>query len=85
MTPHMLLLTSAEEIGGPLLVPIGNIAYAAPLGQTTRVFLRDRPEYLDVTDDFQSIIEILGGIVMKPHRGAIRFPEEEPSARRAQR
>jgi hypothetical protein len=74
MTPHMLLLTSAAEIGGPILVPIGNIAYAAPLDQTTRIFLQDRDEYLDVTESFDSIIQVLGGLVMRPHRGPISVP-----------
>lgn len=67
MTPHLLLLTSAEEIGGPLLVPIANIAYAAPLGKTTRVFLKDRAEFLDVTDSWESIVAVMGGLVMKPY------------------
>lgn len=74
MTPHILLLTSAEEIGGSLLVPIANIAYAVPMGLTTRIFLKDRAEFLDVTDSFDSIVQILGGLVMKPHGGPMRVP-----------
>jgi hypothetical protein len=74
MTPHILLLTSAEEVGGLLMVPIGNIAYMAPLGTVTRIFLKDRAEYLDVTDSFESIVLILGGLVMKPLRGPIKMP-----------
>lgn len=66
MTPHVLLLTSAEEIGGPILVPVGNIAYAVPLGQVTRIFLRDRPEFIDVTEEFRTIVHSMGGLVMKP-------------------
>lgn len=68
MTPHILLLTSAEVVGGPLMVPISNIAYMAPLGVTTRIFLRDREEYLDVTEDFRTIVHTLGGLAMHPVR-----------------
>ena len=74
MTPHMLLLTSAEEIGGPLLVPIANIAYAVPLGEVTRIFMKDRSEFLDVVERFDAIVQVLGGLVMKPHRGPISVP-----------
>jgi hypothetical protein len=74
MTPHLLLLTSAEEVGGPLLVPVGNIAYAAPVGPVTRIFLRDRDQFLDVTERWDSIIAVMGGLVMKPHRGPISVP-----------
>ena len=68
MTPHILLLTSAEEVGGPILIPIGNIAYAVPLDHTTRIFLQDRDVFLDVTEDFRTIVHTLGGLVMQPFR-----------------
>jgi hypothetical protein len=72
VTPHLLLLTSAEEIGGPILIPISNIAYLAPLGQTTRIFLKDRAEFIDVTERFDTIIACMGGLVMKPWPAAQR-------------
>lgn len=71
MTPHILLLTSAVEgVGGPLLVPIGNIAYVVPMEQPvrTRIFLKDRDEYLDVQEEFTDIVKVLGGLVMAPWR-----------------
>lgn len=74
MTPHILLLTSAEEVGGPLLVPIASISFAVPLGEITRIFMKDRAEYMDVTETFESIVMCLGGLVMKPHRGPISVP-----------
>ena len=74
MTPFLLLLTSAEEVGGPILVPISNIAYAAPLGETVRIFLKDRDAFVDVTETWDSIIAIMGGLVMKPHRGPVTVP-----------
>jgi len=75
MTPHCLLLTSAQEIGGPLLIPIHAIHFAVPLGQVTRIFL-NTDEYLDVTEDFQSIFSIMGGLVMRPHRGPVSVPRD---------
>jgi hypothetical protein len=75
MTPHLLLLTSAEEVGGPILIPIANIAYAAPLGETVRIFLRDRDQFIDVTERWDSIVQIMGGLVMKPHRGPVSIPK----------
>jgi|GEM_PF-4898263 len=66
MTPHILLLTSAEEVGGPILVPLSSIDYAAPLGQTVRIFLHTGI-YLDVTDGWDAIIRVLGGLVMQPN------------------
>jgi len=73
VTPHLLLLTSAEEIGGPLLVPIASIDYAVPLGKTVRIFLHTGV-FLDVTEQWDSIIAVMGGLVMKPHRGPISVP-----------
>ncbi len=77
MTPHILLLTSAQEVGGPLLVPISNVAYMAPMSTTTRIFLRDRAEYIDVVETFDQIVNILGGLVMKPLRGPVKMPAFE--------
>jgi len=68
VTPHMLLLTSAEEVGGPILIPISNIAYLAPMDVYVRIFLKDRDQFIDVTESFDSIVTVLGGLVMKPYR-----------------
>jgi hypothetical protein len=65
VTPHLLLLTSAQEVGGPMLIPIHAIDYLVPLGQTSRVFLTSG-QYLDVVEDFRTIVYTLGGLVMKP-------------------
>ena len=65
MPPHLLLLTSAQEIGGPLLVPIASIMFAVPMSTYSRIFLANG-EYLDVTESFEAIIEALGGLVMRP-------------------
>ena len=73
MTPHVLLLTSAQEIGGPVLIPIHAIHFVAPLGTTTRIFL-NTDEYLDVVETFDSIVSIMGGLVMRPHRGPVSVP-----------
>ena len=74
VTPFLLLLTSAEEVGGPVLIPVNNIAYAGPVGETVRIFLKDRDAFIDVTERWDSIIAILGGLVMKPHRGPVSVP-----------
>lgn len=76
MTPHILLLTSAHEVGGPILVPIASISFAVPLGEITRIFMKDRDEYLDVTEPWDSIIIALGGLVMRPHRGPVSVPRD---------
>lgn len=68
MTPHILLLTSAQEVGGQLMLPIASIAFMVPLGKTTRIFLNGRDEYLDVTEEFRTIQHALGGLVMTPPR-----------------
>lgn len=65
MTPFLLLLTSATDVGGPLLVPIPSIDFVVPLGKTTRVFLRSN-QFLDVTEQFGDIVSVLGGLVMTP-------------------
>jgi hypothetical protein len=66
MTPFVLLLTSAEEIGGPILVPIVSIDFVVPLNQVTRVFLHTG-QFLDVQEEFESIVRVMGGLVMKPN------------------
>ena len=66
MTPHVLLLTSAEEVGGPLMVPMSNIDFMVPVGQNTRIFLQSG-QFLDVTDAWDAIIRVLGGLVLQPN------------------
>lgn len=66
MTPHILLLTSAAEVGGPLILPIASIAFMVPLDRVTRIFLNGKDEYIDVTEHFDDIISTMGGLVMKP-------------------
>lgn len=65
MTPHCLLLTSAEDVGGPILVPIASIDFLVPLGKTSRVFLKTG-QYLDVAEQFGDIVAVMGGLVMTP-------------------
>lgn len=73
MTPFVLLLTSAQEVGGPLLVPVLSIDFMVPLNEATRVFLSSG-QYLDVTERFDDIVSMLGGLVMKP-RAPVTWPE----------
>jgi hypothetical protein len=73
MTPYVLLLTSAEEVGGPVLVPIISIDFAVPLNEVTRIFL-GTGQYLDVTEKFDDIVSMMGGLVMKPRR-PVTWPE----------
>jgi hypothetical protein len=66
MTPFVLLLTSAEEVGGPILIPIPSIDFAVPLGEVTRIFLHSS-QFIDVTENFDSIVRVMGGLVMRPN------------------
>lgn len=72
MTPYVLLLTSAEEVGGPMLVPVSSIDFIVPLSEVTRIFLTSG-QYLDVTQRFDDITSTLGGLVMKP-RAPVTWP-----------
>jgi len=73
MTPFILLLTSAEDVGGPLMVPIPSIDFMVPLNEITRIFLTSG-QYLDVTERFDDITSTLGGLVMKP-RQPVTWPQ----------
>ena len=58
-----------------MMLPIASIAFMVPLDTVTRIFLNGRDEFLDVTQTFDSIVSAMGGLVMKPYQGPIRFPD----------
>ena len=66
MTPYVLLLTSAEDVGGPLMVPIPSVDFMVPVGENVRIFLTSG-QFLDVTESWDAIIRVMGGLVMQPN------------------
>ena len=64
MTPHILLLTSTT--GEKFLVTIQAIYTIEPRGEGCVVYTGS--DAYKVTEDFDTIVHTLGGLVMKPMR-----------------
>jgi len=62
------------------MIPIHSIDYMVPLGKTTRVFLRTGHGhgYIDVTNEWESIAQALGGLLMKPFAPVSTMPPLSP-------
>lgn len=75
MTPHILLLT--DMAGVRFLLTIQAIENIAPLDQGCALYTTLGERY-EVRETFDAIVEVLGGLVMKPHRGPVIGPPATP-------